>query len=53
MSGRIYCGRFFFDVMEKNLEIFLKVIGKICDIDFKEGYVYVVFKDVCDVDKVV
>lgn len=53
MSGRIYCGRLFFSVVEKDLEFLLKFIGKVWDIDFKEGYVYVVFKDYCDVDRVV
>lgn len=53
MSGRIYCGRLPADATEKNLETLLKAIGKIRDIDFKEGYAYAVFKDSRDADKAV
>ena len=53
MSGRIYCGRLSSDATEKNLETLLKSIGKIRDIDFKEGYAYAVFKDYRDADKAV
>lgn len=53
MSGRIYCGRLPADATEKNLETLLKSIGKIRDIDFKEGYAYAVFKDYRDANKAV
>lgn len=53
MSGRIYCGRLPSDATEKSLETLLKAIGKIRDIDFKEGYAYAVFKDSRDADKAV
>lgn len=53
MSGRIYCGRLPSDASEKDLESLLKSIGKIRDIDFKEGYAYAVFKDHRDADKAV
>lgn len=53
MSGRIYCGRLPSNAAEKDLESLLKSIGKIRDIDFKEGYAYAVFKDYRDADKAV
>lgn len=53
MSGRIYCGRLPSDAAEKDLETLLKSIGKIRDIDFKEGYAYAVYKDYRDADKAV
>lgn len=53
MSGRIYCGRLPSSAAEKDLEALLKSIGKIRDIDFKEGYAYAVFKDYRDADKAV
>ena len=53
MSGRIYCGRLPSNASEKDLESLLKSIGKIRDIDFKEGYAYAVFKDYRDADKAV
>ncbi|KAJ7365795.1 hypothetical protein OS493_002514 [Desmophyllum pertusum] len=53
MSGRIYCGRLPSDAAEKDLESLLKSIGKVRDVDFKEGYAYAVFKDYHDADKAV
>ena len=53
MSGRIYCGRLPSNAAEKDLESLLKSIGKVRDIDFKEGYAYAVFKDYRDADKAV
>lgn len=38
---------------EKDLESLLKSIGKVRDIDFKEGYAYAVFKDYRDADRAV
>lgn len=53
MSGRIYCGRLPSNAAEKDLESLLKSIGKVRDIDFKEGYAYAVFKDYRDADRAV
>lgn len=53
MSGRIYCGRLSSNAAEKDLESLLKSIGKVRDIDFKEGYAYAVFKDYRDADRAV
>ena len=53
MSGRIYCGRLSSNAAEKDLESLLKPIGKVRDIDFKEGYAYAVFKDYRDADRAV
>lgn len=53
MSGRIYCGRLPSNAAEKDLESLLKSIGKVRDIDFKEGYAYAVFKDNRDADRAV
>lgn len=53
MSGRIYCGRLPSSAAEKDLESLLKSIGKVRDIDFKEGYAYAVFKDYRDADRAV
>ena len=53
MNGRIYCGRLPSSATEKDLDSLLRSIGKIRDIDFKEGYAYAVFKDHRDADKAV
>ena len=53
MSGRIYCGRLPSEAQEKDLETLLKSIGKIRDVDFREGFAYAVFKDSRDADRAV
>ncbi|EDO31620.1 predicted protein, partial [Nematostella vectensis] len=53
MSGKVYCGRLPATATEKDLENLVKVFGKVREVDFKEGYAYVVFKENKDADRAV
>ncbi|KXJ25917.1 Serine/arginine-rich splicing factor 4, partial [Exaiptasia diaphana] len=53
MSGKIYCGRLAPTCTEKNLEDLVKAFGKVREVDFREGFAYVVFKEAKDADKAV